>query len=512
MTTRRIDAGLMILIGLAALKLALHLYVNIALPEPYGIFRDELYYIACSERLDFGYVDHPPLCAVTLAASRTVLGDSLPALRFLPGLFGAGVVVLAGLLARELGGGTRAMALAGAAALAMPVAMAVDNFYSMNAFDHLAWMTAAYLLARLIRRPSLGLWIALGAALGLGLQNKISVLFFGFGLTAGLALTPLRKWFADWRLYLAGAIALAIFTPHIVWQIAHGWPTLEFIHNAKTYKNLPMTPAAFFIQTSLEANPVSLPLWLMGLWFFMFSRAGRDFRVFGWIFVIVTGVFLMQNAKTYYLAPAMPILMSGGAVWLESVCATRWARAIPPGYAALTLICGALLAPLALPILPPQAFLAYAKAAGVQSQPGERGDFGELPQVFADMIGWKQMAEELGKAYQSLSPEERERCAIVLDNYGQAGAVEFYGKPYGLPTPICGHNNYYFWAPENPPWDIIITLGAREDAEGKVESIEEAGVFTIRYSREFHNPCPVLILRDPKITYQEALQGLKHFI
>ena len=208
--------------ALAALKLALHLATN----SNYGYFIDELYYLACAEHLDFGYVDHPPMVAWLAFLSRNLLSDSLPALRLLPALAGTAVLLLAARIARELGGGAWAQTLAALGTLFAPVLLFTSTVYSMNIFDVLLCSLALLLILRLGRAegPALGLWTQLGVVLGAGLLNKISVLFLGFGFAVALLATPQRRRLLEAGPWLCGGIALVLFAPHLLWQQLHGWP------------------------------------------------------------------------------------------------------------------------------------------------------------------------------------------------------------------------------------------------------------------------------------------------
>ena len=254
----------------AALKLCLH----VAASSGYGYFRDELYYLACADHLAAGYVDHPPLSVFVLAAVRAVLGESLLALRLTPALLGAGTVALVGAMAKRLGGGRWALILAMTGALVAPQYLALDHFYSMNAFDIFFWALAAFLTIRVAEDETTGGWLALGACLGLGLLNKISVLWLGAGLLVGLLATPMRRSLKTPGPWLAGLVAAVLFAPYVAWEIANGWPTREFVHNATAEKMVQVVPLDFVRGQVDMMLPFTLPLWLGGLvWLFAGRRA-----------------------------------------------------------------------------------------------------------------------------------------------------------------------------------------------------------------------------------------------
>jgi len=255
--------------GIAAAKLLIHLYAG----RHYGYFVDELYYLACSDHLDWGYVDQPPLIALITKGVRLTLGDSLPAIRFLPAVAGATMVWLAGLLARELGGGRFAQALAALCALFAPGLLALDGFLSMNAFEPLIWTACAWLLVRIVNTGDQKLWIWVGVLAGLGLENKHSMLIFGAAMVLGVLLTGERRRFREPWIWIAGAIALVLFLPNLIWNIRHHFPFLELQANIRrSGRNVDLGAIAFFGQEILAMSPFALPVWLGGLWFFFSGK------------------------------------------------------------------------------------------------------------------------------------------------------------------------------------------------------------------------------------------------
>ena len=209
------------------------LLVHLLTSGRYGYFRDELYYIACAQHLDFGYVDQPPLSTLLLRLSEALFGHSLFAIRVLPALASAATVALTGLIARQLGGRAWAIALACAATLSALFYLAVGNFFSMNAFEPLFWMGIVYLLVRIINGGAPTLWLWFGALLGLGIENKHSTLFFAAGVFVALLLTPERRHFAQKWIWLGALLAFAIALPNILWQARHHWPSNSSFCTAK---------------------------------------------------------------------------------------------------------------------------------------------------------------------------------------------------------------------------------------------------------------------------------------
>jgi len=526
MVIRKLFQPTGVLLVLGAAKLLLHLGTN----YNYGYFIDELYYLACSEHLDFGYVDHPPMIALVTWLSRTVLGDSLAALRLLPALAGAATVVLAGLIARELGGGRFAQLMAALAVIVCPLFLFINTILSMNAFDGLIWTLAAWLVARLINRSDAEpraaprdagdggrlsvpqLWLLLGLVLGIGLENKISVLFFGVGLVVGLLLTRQRRHLATPWPWFGGAVALAIFLPHIVWQVVHNWPTLEFIQHASKIKNRPLSVLDFLSSQVLEIHPLSFLLLLLSLWFFLFSRAGQRYRLFGWMYVAFLLLLLTRNAKPYYAGPIYPLMLAGGAVYIEQLLArTRraWPRIAIPIALALT---GAAVAPLTLPVLPVETLVGYLQLFGGPPPSSEQKSIGVLPQQYADMFGNEELVAQVAEVYGALEAEERSRCAIFGMAYPQAAAVDFFGDRWGLPKAISGHNSYWLWGPGDYTGEIVIVLGLQEEMlTGLFDEVTLAGTFYHPYAMPWRNHLPIWVCRGLYAPVQELWPEWKEF-
>jgi hypothetical protein len=498
--------GMGIVVALAAVKLALHLFAN----RGYGYFRDELYYLACAEHLDWGYVDQPPLVAVCAWLSRSLLGESLSAIRFLPALAGAAKVLLTGLLVRELGGGRLAQALACVAVLVAPAYLIIDNFLSMNAFEPLAWMGCVYLLLRILKTGNEKLWLAFGALAGLGLQNKHSTLFFGFAVVVAMLLTPERRLLARRWIWIGGALALLIFLPNLVWQVQHGFPTYELLKNVKeTGKNIVLGPAGFLGRQLFMMNPFAAPLWLAGVWYFLFQGEGRRFRVFGLAYLALLVTFFFFEAKDYYVAPYYPLLFAAGGVALEPWLARRRAAAV--GAFGVLTASGLLAALLSLPLLPVERLLALQRAIGYQPPRSEVSHTSELPQHLSDQFGWEELTREVARIYHALPPGERARTAIFGNNYGQAGAIDFFGPRYGLPRAISGHQNYFFWGPREYTGESVIVLGSnREDLEGNFEEVIEAGATSHPHAMPEENR-PIYFCRRLRAPLADAWPQVKRW-
>lgn len=476
---RWIFSGNAIVAVVALAKLALQMY---AAPH-YGIFRDEMYYIACGRHLSWGYVDHPPLMPAIALVVWRIFGTWLPGLRLLPALAGAALVWLTGVMAREMGGGRFAQALAALAVLTAPIYMLMQHWLTMNAFEPLLWLGIAWCALRYIHTEDPRWWLWIGILTGLGLEMKYTVVLFVAGLLIGLALSPHRRIFVSKWFWLGTLAAILIFLPHLVWLVRHHFPFLEYEHNVRmTPRDVRRGPLAFLLDQAAILNPLSAPIWIAGLLWLLFARSGSRCRMLAWPVIVVIGVLLALQGKNYYVAPVYPIAFAAGAVALTQLVCYAWARGI---YFTLLLVSGALLAPLTLPVLPVQTYLRYQQALGIAPVKAENQRTGPLPQYFADEFGWEEMVRKIAAIYQSLPPEERARTAIFANSWGEAAAIDFFGPKYGLPPAVSNHNSYWFWGPRNYDGSTVIVLGS--DGTGDREHFQTviaAGQTDNPYSRE----------------------------
>jgi hypothetical protein len=505
----RLRADLSILGVIAAVLTLAHLLTL----ERYGVFRDELYYVACGERLAWGYVDHPPLVAVLARAGRALFGSSLAALRLLPVLFGAALVFVVGAIVRRLGGGRFAQALAALGVAVAPHFLFAFHVLSMNGSEVLLWALGAYLVVLALTSQRRWPWLLFGVVAGVGLLNKHSMLLFGLGVFVGLLLTPARRQLLTPWPWLAGLIAAALFLPHVLWQVRNDLPTAEFVRNAQEHKIAVLSPATFLSAQALMMNPVNLPIWLAGLWFFAVRPEARRFRLFAWAFGVVLAVLLVQRAKPYYLTPIYPVLLAGGAVLLESWTAAR--PRLRVAAIALLAVGGVLFAPFALPVLPVERFIAYSRALGQEPADSaqERHALAELPQHFADMFGWQALAQEVSRVYQQLPAAEQGTARVFAQNYGEAGALEYFGDRYPLPAVVSPHNNYWYWGPGPDDGGALIVVGGRrEDLDAFFSSVQEAGRTRCDYCMPFERDLPLYVCRGWKQSIGAVWPRLKRFI
>lgn len=516
-----LSGAALLILSVASVTVALQVVATAV--NPYGYFRDELYYIACGEHLAFGYVDHPALIpAVTRFITLTV-GDSLEALRLLPALAIAGVIALTGVMARELGGGWRAVALASIAAAISPTYLLEGGMLAPVVFDTLVWAATAFFLLRLLRTGDARYWLAVGATVGVGVEVKHNAAFLAVAVVAGVLLTSNRRYLRSRYLWAGAGLALLLALPQLLWQVVHGFPTLEFARSAAGGKNAGGGLVDFPLLQVISMHPLTLPVWLTGLGWLLISPGGRLYRMLGLVWLVPFVLFLAQGgAQSHYLAPAYPALLAAGAVVIERwrPFRTRWLPATALG----VLVLGGLgTLPLGVPILPVHAMESYTRGLGLDEMEAEEGKTAVLPQWFADRFGWESLTATVASVYASLPEEERARAVLLTRNYGEAGAIDFFGGAYGLPRALSGHNNYHLWGPGDASGDVVIALGISPDfdaADGawyetflreRWASVEQVATVTCDHCTNEENNLPVYLLRRPLRPLSEIWDDLKHY-
>ncbi|HEX5416396.1 MAG TPA: glycosyltransferase family 39 protein [Chloroflexota bacterium] len=493
---------------LAAMDVAVHLAVG----NNYGYFRDELYYLIDGWRPALGYVDQAPLIGWLAYLTNLLFADSLFGIHIIPALAGGALVAVAGLSAREAGGGKPAQILAALGTLSALVFLATPSLFSMDVLDELWWTVAGYFLLRALRTGGTRPWLGFGGACAIGFLTKLTIFFFGFGVLVGLLLTPARASFRGRGFWLGGLLAVLGLLPYLAWNATHGWATVQFWQN---YGGLSGgDPLGFLATQIVTLNPFTIPLTIAGLVFYFRGSAGRPFRPVGVAFVAIYLLLTLIHAKAYFLAPAYPMLWAGGAVWIERHAASRvgkigWLRIYP----AAIILSALLLAPLAMPLLPPAT---YARSYGALSFLGDAGagqaNTSAFPQYLADRFGWDSLTDTVAGVVDQLPADQRRDACIVTNNYGEASALLVLGKSRGLPPVISGHNNFALWGPGSCSGKVLITVNLPEDrlreAYGEVAEVARS---RCQYCVGDENNIPIDLATQPRIPFARVWAALRHF-
>ncbi len=497
-----------VLLGLAAARLALHFLIG----NGYGFHQDEFYYLACGARPDWGYVDQPPLVPLLARLAAEIWGYTTITpgeLHVFSALGSTGTIILAGLMARELGGGRFAQGLAAVTVWCAPLFLASGEMFMTVVFDQLCWALAGWLVLRAWQRAPGAGWLLVGLAAGVGLEVKNTMGLFGLGLAVALILTATgrRHLRTPWP-WLGGVLALGIFAPNLLWQHTHGWPTAEFVHNNNVRMRAEWTLPRYLLQQLEFAGLGGLVLAAVGLRR-AFSASGMNNGAVAmwWVYLTAFVVLLITRGKPYYLGPAYPGVIAAGAVVAEAWTARRLAQS-PDGrrpWLRPALVAGVMLA--ALPIAP--AVLPLVPQARLNGWWGWTLRVNHEP---AEMIGWPEFAAQVDGVFQGLSPEEQAHTAVQTVSYGRAGALEHFAH---LPMPpVCGHNNYWLWGPGAREPQTVIVAGARQRQwmDEAYEQVERVATVDNPFGIDNETRgAGIWICRRPRTSLHAQWEGLKSF-
>ena len=458
--------GMAIIWAVALAKLLFHIYFN----NRYGYFRDEFDYIACGNHLQWGYVDQPPLIPFLTHISRAVLGDSLRRIRFIPAVASSLLVVQTAVLAREFGGRRYALLLAAICVVIAPQYLSNASLLTTNCLEPNLWMGCVYFAILAIKRQNPRYWLWFGVIAGIGLEEKYSIALFGMGMVVGLLLTEQRRVFLNKWIWLGGLAAFLIFLPNLLWNLHYDWPFLQLIRNIKAEnRDVVLGPLSYFGQQTLSLDPITAPIWLAGLFGLLFSRHLRPYRALGWCYLVSYATFFVLHGKSYYLSPIYPMLLAAGAVIIEAGLdrpetqrpRLQWLK---PTISITLLASGIHLLPIVVPVLSPQRFIAYTKTLPFKLPVTEHSHAGfALPQWYFDQFGWKEIADAAEAAWNAIPIDERRDCGIFAQDYGQAGAIDFFGGKHGLPGAMSGDRTYFLWGPRGYSGNCMIVLDDRQE-------------------------------------------------
>ena len=426
----------------------------------YGFHSDELAALEDARHLAWGYPAYPPVTPFFGRISLILFGTSLVGFRLFASLAHATPVVLAGLMARDLGGKRGAQLVAGAAVL--PFSIGGGTLMQYVSFDYLAWVLTACFIVRLLKSGDPRWWVAVGAGIGFGMLSKYTMGFFVLAIIAGLLLTDTRRWLKNKWLWLGAAISILVFLPNLLWQVQQHFVSLDFLQHIHT-RDVQQGRTRSFLPDQLEFSYI--PLGVAGLYFYLFSHPGKRFRMLGWMYVVTLLLLVIAKGRSYYLFPAYPMLYAAGAVWGES-----WLATLPRAQAATiwsiarwVLASGVVLS-----------IVFFLPTAPVNSHWWEISN--SLQETYRGEIGWPELAQEVAKIRDALSPEERAHLGILATTYGEAGAINLFGPQYGLPRAISGVNSFWQRGYGDPAPHTLIVIGqSRESADEYFTACRLAG-------------------------------------
>ncbi|HXY23159.1 MAG TPA: glycosyltransferase family 39 protein [Candidatus Acidoferrum sp.] len=430
-----------ILIYIAVATIVVHLFTG----TRYGFHRDELATLEDSRHLAWGFVAYPPITPFFGRLSLILFGTSLTGFRFFAAVAEAIAVVLTGLMARDLGGKRGAQLVAAAAAV--PVCLGGGALMQYVAFDYLFWVLTAYFVVRLLKSDDPRWWLAIGAAIGLGMLAKYTMGFFTIGLVVGLVLTPARRYLKSKWLWLGVGLSILIFLPNLLWQAQHHFVSLDFLQHIHA-RDVRQGRTTYFLPDQLRYTLFVLPLWLTGLYFYLVSAKGARFRMLGWMYVVTLALFVIAKGRGYYMLPGYPMLYAAGSVHGE-----QWLATIRRSSA--TIIRALAWTALSANVIVTMLFFMPVSRINSRLWNIENAGNGDL----REQLGWEELTQTTAQIRDTLSPDDRAHLGILAGNYGEAGAINLFGPRYGLPRAISGIDSFWQRGYGDPPPQTLIVIG-----------------------------------------------------
>jgi hypothetical protein len=480
---------------LGFIKLTIHWFGN----QHYGFHRDELLHLSVSEHLAWGYFEFPPFIAWVGKLSYLMFDYSLMGMRLFPTLAGLGVLILCCLIAREMGGKSKAVFLSGICVLAFVPFFRNHTLFQPVAFDQFFWVLGFYLLIKFFNSENKGYLLLVGLVAGLGLLNKYTMFVWGLGIAVGLLFYKRGELFKSKWLYVAGGVAFLLFLPNLIWQIQFDFPFLLHLEVLNQKQLAHISPFEFAL-APLEL-PFTLVISLIGLYAMFRSKKLKQYRSVGVAVVVIFITLWIMNAKAYYFFPAYPVMFAAGAVQIETWLQHRpnWNYAV----AAILLLPAIPFIPEATPILPIERYVEY-----MGKQENEDGRI-ELTSDYADMFGWEEQVALVDSLYQSLLINHQPKDVVIwAENYGEAGAVNILGDSYGLPNAISRHGSFWLWGYGNKDAEVWISLGnEKESVEHVFEEVELVKIITHKFAIGEENGIPLYLCRKPKLDIEQWWQN-----
>ena len=430
---KNISKEWLIIIGLALLKLCIHLATN----TNYELHRDAFLYYSLGENLDWGYVSVPPLIALIAKFSTSIFGNTVFALRFFPSLIGSVSVIIIAKMVKELNGGVWAIMIAVLAFIFSPSFLRSNTLFQPVSFNQFFWLLSGYLIVRLLKTSNPKIWIGIFIVFGIAFLNKYSITFFILSFLLAILFTKQRILFKSKYFFIGGLLGILIILPNLIWQYNHNWPLIHHLSELQKYQFVNVSMIGFLIDQFIMNLP-GLVIWMTGLIAFLFFKSEKKYRVLAYLYLFTILIIILLRGKSYYTLGLYPILFALGGYAVDKYFNPYLKYAT----VAFVIFISLLMLPFSLPIYNLEKMEDYSKKTAGFTNRWEDGKIHNVPQDYSDMTGWKELSSIVIRLYNSLPQEEKEHCLIYAENYGQAGAINFYGKKHGLPTPISFSDNF----------------------------------------------------------------------
>jgi 4-amino-4-deoxy-L-arabinose transferase-like glycosyltransferase len=501
MITKEQKSNSIILLLLALSGILIHILLN----GQYGFHRDELDVLMNARQLDWGYVAYPPLTPFIARLGLELFGESLRGLRVFSAIAQGIVMILAGLMARDMGGRRNAQVLSAFAVFIAPIALMAGTWIMYFAFDYLWWVLVAFFLVRLLATDDERYWLGIGAGIGFGMMTKFTMAFWVIALVVAVLITPARKYLRSKWLYIGAALAFLIYLPNFIWQIQHNFISLDFL-TAIHERDIRWGRADDFLIEQLygTTNPFSLPLWTVGLSLCLFGASMNRFRMSGWMFIVAFLLFLINRGRAYYVAPAYVMLLAAGCVGFENWLDTRAAKTRRLGFGLLwgMQVIGCLIAIVLMKPIAPINSPLWEVTSSVNED-------------VVEMVGWQDLTAQVARTYQSIPENEKPRTVILAGNYGEAGALDLYGKQYNLPLIVSGSNSLWYRGYGEPEPETVIVVGFESSYAGSFfGSCKYPDTVTNRFqvkNEETTHHTSIYVCREPRRDWKDMWPEMQWF-
>jgi hypothetical protein len=486
-------------VSMILVKLMIHFFTC----TNYELHRDEMLYFSMGSHLAWGFASTPPLMSFLSFIVKSLFGYQEFFVKLFPALAGASIVLLIALFVRELGGKIIAVATGCIAFIISTAMLRTSSLFMPVIFELFFWMLFLYFVLKLINKQDPRYWVWIGISFGLAFLNKYSVLFLGGATFLSVLLSEHRRLLLSKYVFYAAGAGLLIMLPNIIWQAHHNFAVVTHMRELYRTQLVYVSPATFLYEQIMMNFPVIF-IWVTGLIGVIFYRREKKFRMFGYIYLIVIILFLAARGKSYYALGVYSMMFAFGGYILE-----KYSKKWIPVILGVSVVISLLLLPLGLPLLPQKQLKDYCAWFSKNINPApmrdENNTYSLVPQDYTDMTGWNELAKLASVAYNELNDEQKKSCTIFANNYGQAGAFDFYGKRYNLPAPVCLNDSYIFWAPDSlSSANFIISDDTLGDIPRLFANYKEIGEINNDCFRE--NGLKVYLCQNPNPLLKEFIK------
>ncbi|MFZ6028550.1 MAG: glycosyltransferase family 39 protein [Chloroflexota bacterium] len=498
----------LVILLMAIAKFSIHLFRA----PGYGFFGDELYTIALSKHLAFGYVDLPPLVPALMALSRALLGESLLAMQVFPALAGSVTLIFTCLITREFGGKTFAVALSGLTFIAVPIWLGVHSIFCYDSIDQLVLAAFLYVLVRFLRTGERKLWLVLGTLAGIACMTKMTIPFLAPGFLVALLLSGYRRDLLTPWPWLGAVLCLLIVSPYLIWQFANHWPSLEYWRNYAAWRVYDASVGQYLTNILAYMGVLLLPLWMAGLYRIFRQLDGTNYAFLGLLFFVTVALLFALHASIRLLAELFIPLLAAGCVFVEEKLAgIRWKKAVQIVVVAYLSVASIFAALFTLPIVPPESLPALMETFSLVRMltvKEFKGTPSYYPLLLAGRLEWDTLVRDVAKVYHGLPPQERAVAGIYTDMYMSAGAIDLLGPQYGLPHAVSGSLTYYLWGP-GYSWDVMIVVTSKTNELAVFFEENELQPSIQRESGALIEQPNIYVCRKPKVPADVIWSSLK---